>query len=64
MRVIPFNANGTRSAARKGFFAWAAAQDADVICLQETRAQEHQLPPEALAIPGMRAYYAIAGGSS
>ena len=57
MRVITFNANGVRSAARKGFFDWAASQNADVICLQETRTQEHQLPHEALAVPGLRAIY-------
>ncbi|MGH8030838.1 MAG: exodeoxyribonuclease III [Luteimonas sp.] len=43
MRIISFNANGIRSAASKGFFDWFAAQDADVLCLQETKAQEHQL---------------------
>ena len=43
MRIISFNANGLRSAASKGFFDWFAAQDADVLCLQETKAQEHQL---------------------
>jgi exodeoxyribonuclease-3 len=43
MRIISFNANGIRSAANKGFFDWFAAQDADVLCLQETKAQEHQL---------------------
>ena len=47
-RVITANLNGIRSAARKGFFAWMDAQNADIICLQETKAQEHQLPPEAL----------------
>ena len=47
-RIITCNVNGIRSAARKGFFAWLAAQQADVVCLQETKAQEHQLPPEAL----------------
>ncbi|MDG4552042.1 MAG: exodeoxyribonuclease III [Candidatus Contendobacter sp.] len=46
MRVITFNANGIRSAARKGFFDWLAGQNADVVCIQETKAQEHQLPPE------------------
>lgn len=35
--------NGIRSAAKKGFFAWMIKQDADVVCLQETKAQEHQL---------------------
>lgn len=57
MRVVTLNANGIRSAARRGFFAWAAAQDADVICLQETRAQEHQLPEEAAMLPGYTAFF-------
>jgi len=43
MRVITLNANGIRSAARKGFFSWITRQKADVVCLQETRAQEDQL---------------------
>ncbi len=43
MKIISFNANGLRSAATKGFFDWFAAQDADVLCVQETKAQEHQL---------------------
>ncbi|HYW52530.1 MAG TPA: exodeoxyribonuclease III [Dongiaceae bacterium] len=47
-RVITCNLNGVRAAARKGFFAWMDAQHPDVVCLQETKAQEHQLPPEAL----------------
>ena len=43
MRIVSFNANGIRSAANKGFFDWLAQQDADVVCLQETKAQEDQL---------------------
>lgn len=43
MRIITLNANGIRSAARKGFFDWLHEQTADVVCLQETKAQEHQL---------------------
>ncbi|MEI6269932.1 MAG: exodeoxyribonuclease III [Methylococcaceae bacterium] len=43
MRVITLNANGIRAAERKGFFTWMQQQDADVICLQETKAQIHQL---------------------
>ena len=50
-RIVQFNANGIRSAARKGFFAWMAAQKPDIVCMQETKAQEHQLPPEALDLP-------------
>ncbi len=51
MRIISFNANGIRSAGRKGFFAWLAQQDADVVCIQETKAQEHQLSGDELYYP-------------
>jgi exodeoxyribonuclease-3 len=47
-RIITCNLNGIRAAARKGFFRWMHEQQPDVVCLQETKAQEHQLPPEAL----------------
>lgn len=39
LRVISFNVNGIRSAARKGFFDWLKEQQADIVCLQETKAQ-------------------------
>jgi exodeoxyribonuclease III len=55
--VITLNANGVRAAVRRGFFEWARAQEPDVVCLQETRAQEHQLLPEAFALPGFTAYF-------
>jgi exodeoxyribonuclease-3 len=43
MRIITLNANGIRAAARKGFFDWLKRQRADVVCIQETKAQEQQL---------------------
>ena len=43
MRIITLNANGIRSASRKGFFTWMESQNADMVCIQETKAQEHQL---------------------
>ena len=57
MRVITFNANGIRSAARKGFFDWLTGQNADVVCLQETRAQFSQLPPDPYQPPGYHCHY-------
>ena len=56
-RVISLNANGIRAAARKGFFDWMAQQDADVVCIQETKAQEHQLADEQFAPAGYHCYY-------
>jgi exodeoxyribonuclease-3 len=50
VKLITLNCNGIRSAARKGFYEWMQAQNADVVCLQETKAQEHQLPLEAAAV--------------
>ena len=56
-RVISLNANGIRAAARKGFFDWMAEQDADVVCIQETKAQEHQLTDECFRPAGYHCYY-------
>ena len=56
VRIISFNANGIRSAARKGFFAWMLAESPDFVCVQETKAQEHQLPGEAV-LAGYSAVY-------
>jgi exodeoxyribonuclease-3 len=57
MRVITLNANGIRAAARKGFFDWLPGQKADVVCLQETKAQEHQLTDPVFRPPGFHSYY-------
>jgi exodeoxyribonuclease III len=52
VRIITLNVNGIRSAASKGVFAWLAEQNADVICMQETKAQAHQLEDAAFFLPG------------
>ena len=38
MRIISYNVNGIRAAIRKGFLEWLATQPADIVCLQETKA--------------------------
>jgi exodeoxyribonuclease-3 len=57
MRILSFNANGLRSAAGKGFFDWFAGREADLLCVQETKAQEHQLAESAFRPDGYRAYF-------
>jgi exodeoxyribonuclease-3 len=52
MRIISFNANGLRSAAAKGFFDWFADQDADLLCVQETKAHASQLSDPLFHPPG------------
>lgn len=56
-RIISLNANGIRAAARKGLFEWLPQQQADVICIQETKAQEHQLGDECFRPQGYYAFY-------
>src|SRR5699024_5638314 len=57
LRIFSFNVNGFRACVRKGFFDWYAAETADIMGLQETRATEEQLAkvereaaPESLRI--------------
>ena len=56
-KIITFNANGIRAAARKGFFRWLAEQDADAVCIQETKAQEDQLKDDPMYYPLAHNYY-------
>ena len=57
MRVITLNVNGIRSAAAKGLFPWLQKQQADVVCLQEVRAHEHQFTGHDIGLPGYHAAY-------
>jgi len=57
MRVISINVNGIRAAARKGFYAWLRRQRADVVCLQEIKAQTEQLNHREFWPPSFRCYY-------
>lgn len=57
MRVISLNANGIRSAARKGFFQWLEKQNADIVCIQETKSQLHQLEKAIFCPRGYHCYY-------
>jgi len=57
MRVISININGIRAAAKKGFFDWLTKQKADVICIQETKAQIHNLTDEIFCPKGYHCYY-------
>ena len=57
MRIITLNTNGIRASAKKGMFTWLSQQDADVVCIQETKAQEHQLEDEVFRPEGYACYY-------
>jgi exodeoxyribonuclease-3 len=57
MKIITLNANGIRAAARKGFFDWMHEQDADIVCIQETKAQENVLTDPVFYPEGHHNYY-------
>ena len=44
MRIISYNVNGIRAAISKGFIEWLQIANPDVICLQEIKATEDQIP--------------------
>lgn len=52
MKIISYNVNGIRAAIKKGFIDWIQEENADVICLQEIKANESQIPTEELAAAG------------
>lgn len=43
MRIISYNVNGIRAAIKKGFTDWLKTDPADIICLQETKANSHEV---------------------
>ena len=57
MRIITLNCNGIRAAARKGFFNWLATVNADIVCLQETKAQIDQLTDPIFHPDNFHSYY-------
>lgn len=57
LRIISLNLNGIRSAWNKNVLPWAVAQQADIVCLQELKAQQADLNSEMQAPDGMHAYY-------
>lgn len=44
MKIISYNVNGIRAAITKGFIEWLQHANPDVICLQEIKASEDQVP--------------------
>jgi len=52
MRIITLNLNGIRSATKKGFLEWLPKQKADIICVQELKAQAADMSPEMHAPKG------------
>ena len=57
MKIISYNVNGIRAAITKGFLDWLKAANPDVICLQEIKAQENQIPTTEIEEAGYKYQY-------
>lgn len=57
LRIISLNLNGIRSATIKGLFPWLEKQNADIICLQELKAQAPDMTREMLQPDGLYGYF-------
>lgn len=57
IKLISWNVNGIRAAAKKGFHDWFASTAADLICLQETKAAPEQLDESLTKIDGYQSFF-------
>ena len=57
MKIISLNLNGIRSAKNKGVYAWLKKQDADLVCMQEIKAQAADMHDDMLALEGYYSYF-------
>ena len=57
MKIITLNTNGIRAAAKKGVFDWLEEQKADLVCIQETKAQVDQLEDPQFMPSGYHCFY-------
>ncbi len=57
LRVTTFNANGIRSASKKGFWTWFEAENADILCVQELKAQLKDIPQECQTFKDYSAWF-------
>jgi exodeoxyribonuclease-3 len=57
MKIISYNVNGIRAAISKGFIEWLKQADPDIICLQEIKAMEDQIPLQDFENAGYPYHY-------
>jgi len=57
MKIISWNVNGLRAVHKKGFLSWLKKSGADVVCLQEIKAQMDKIPAELINPAGYFSFY-------
>jgi exodeoxyribonuclease III len=57
MRMLCWNVDGLRSVLKKGFMEWFRKESPDILCIQETRLTDGEIPQEVLHIAGYHSYF-------
>jgi exodeoxyribonuclease-3 len=57
LTLLSWNVNGIRAVAKKGFTGWLAEAAPDILCLQETRVEAQQVPPDIREHAGYQTYW-------
>ncbi|MCH8325198.1 MAG: exodeoxyribonuclease III [Bacteroidetes bacterium] len=57
VRILSWNVNGIRAVYKKGFVEWIRSVDPDILCIQETKAREEQLPEDLKNIDNYQSYF-------
>jgi exodeoxyribonuclease-3 len=57
LRILSWNVNGIRAIAKKGFLKWMKSEDADIVCIQETKAKVEQVPSEVAKPKGYNSFW-------
>lgn len=56
-RLLSWNVNGLRAIHKKGFVNWLMSDRPDMLCLQETKASDDQIPKDLLSLEGYHSYF-------
>jgi len=57
LKIYSWNVNGIRSMEGKGFTDWLKSEQPDIVCLQEIKAEVHQLSEDIIAPLGYISYW-------
>ncbi len=57
MKIVSYNVNGIRAAIKKGFVEWLSENDFDIVCIQETKANEEQVETSSIKDLGYQIYW-------
>ncbi|OYU84133.1 MAG: exodeoxyribonuclease III [Flavobacterium sp. BFFFF2] len=57
MKIVSYNVNGIRAALTKDLLSWLESTNPDVLCLQEIKATEDQIPAEGFTALGYHYQY-------